>query len=631
MDRKAEFQRLQLPKGPRPCIMRRMKRFFALLLVLFFASLAGALAQGLDDEYVQIFKLIQEADTLSNTAPSQALAKYLDAQTALDRLHKGSPDWNTRIVDYRLSYLAERIAALSATSSPAPAVPANNTKSPGTAPAAPSPGQPVPTADWKSQVDGLQQQVGQLRSEKGLLEAKLKEALALRPASADPGELTKAQDTIKALQKENELLKVNAEREKQTPGTAVDSKALEGAQRQLADANRQLADQSARLSKVTLEKEALETRLKNSSTDSGVVASLRVENDLLKKQLAVREAAPPTVAKTTDNGRQSTEAQSQIAKLQSDKESLRIENMALENRLKQLSGPVPANNGASATVAATESVRIKQLEDQRDELQKQLDTLVKEKSGRKTKGNARTQELENELLMARTRLEVFEARAVPYSPEELDLLKRPQAKLAEADPKAGKKSIKELPPGAAALVAEAQRCFAAKQFDKAEAAYLQVLQQDPKNVPTLANLAAIQVEEEHFDRAESNIKQALAQDPEDAYSLYILGILRFRQAKYDDALDALSHSAKLDPQNPEVQNYLGLALSEKGMRGPAEAALRKAVQLKPDYAGAHYNLAVVYATEQPPAPELARWHYQKAVAAGHPRNQDLEKRFEVRQ
>jgi len=77
-----------------------------------------------------------------------------------------------------------------------------------------------------------------------------------------------------------------------------------------------------------------------------------------------------------------------------------------------------------------------------------------------------------------------------------------------------------------------------------------------------------------------------------------------------------------------VQNYLGLALSEKGQRAPAEAALRKAVQLQPSYAAAHYNLAVVYATQQPPATELARWHYLKAIAAGHPHNADLERRFE---
>ena len=43
------------------------------------------------------------------------------------------------------------------------------------------------------------------------------------------------------------------------------------------------------------------------------------------------------------------------------------------------------------------------------------------------------------------------------------------------------------------------------------------------------------------------------------------------------------------------------------------------------FADAHINLAVVYITQQPPLAELARWHYQKALAAGHPANPDLEK------
>ena len=57
----------------------------------------------------------------------------------------------------------------------------------------------------------------------------------------------------------------------------------------------------------------------------------------------------------------------------------------------------------------------------------------------------------------------------------------------------------------------------------------------------------------------------------------------------------------------------------------AETALRKAIQLDPNYAAAHNNLAVIYLSQQPPLVELARWHYQKALDAGQPRNPDLEK------
>jgi Flp pilus assembly protein TadD len=600
----------KLPNRTRLGIMGQMKRFVVVLLVLFCAVVCGR-AQGLDDEYVQIFRQIQEADSLSTTAPSQALAKYLDAQAALDRLHKGSPDWNTRIVNYRLSYLADKIATLSpANSNPAPNE--SKTASPGNTAQRP----PATTAaDALNQLNELQQRFGQVQSDNALLQAKLKEALAMRPAAVDPAALAKAQETIKTLQKENELLKV--EKEHQAAPVAVDSKTSETAQHQLTEANRQLADQSARLNKLAFERDTLEARLKSSSAENTGTANLRAEIEVLKKQLADRPAVRVQPDQTSTQ---------QVAKLDSDKETLRVENLALQNRIKQLSASSAAGNTADKNVA--DSGRVQQLEADRDRLQRELDALNKEKSGHKSKSKkGQVDELESQLATARTTLEVLEAKAVPYSAEELELLKRSEGKLSSAEAK--KKSMKELPAGAAALVAEAQRSFAAKQFDKAEASYQQVLQQNPDSVPVLANLAAIQVEEKQYEPAESNIRKALKLEPDDSYSLYVLGLLKLGQSKYDEAIDALSQAAKLDPQNAEVQNYLGLALSEKGLRVPAEAALRKAVQLQPGYAGAHYNLAVVYATEHPPATELARWHYQKALAAGVPRNADLEKRFEV--
>jgi Flp pilus assembly protein TadD len=104
-------------------------------------------------------------------------------------------------------------------------------------------------------------------------------------------------------------------------------------------------------------------------------------------------------------------------------------------------------------------------------------------------------------------------------------------------------------------------------------------------------------------------------------------MLRFQQGKYDEAFDALSRSAQLDPKNAETQNYLGITLSQQGQREAAETALRKAVMLNPNYAGAHHNLAVVYATQKPPFLELARYHYRKALALGQPNNPELEKQI----
>jgi Flp pilus assembly protein TadD len=156
------------------------------------------------------------------------------------------------------------------------------------------------------------------------------------------------------------------------------------------------------------------------------------------------------------------------------------------------------------------------------------------------------------------------------------------------------------------------------------------LQHDQNNGLVLANLAMIELEQGKLEEAEKHIKEAVAQSPDDAYNLSTLGYLKFRQEKYDEALDALSRAAKLDARNPEIQNYLGLTLGHKGLRAQAETALRKAVQLDPNYGAAHNNLAVIYISQQPPLAALARWHYQKALELGQPHNPDLEQLLDAK-
>jgi Flp pilus assembly protein TadD len=308
-----------------------------------------------------------------------------------------------------------------------------------------------------------------------------------------------------------------------------------------------------------------------------------------------------------------------------------LEKTALENRVRQLqssgnAAPVPRALPVpdAASNQKENEARIRELTQERDDLLAKLGEANKEIYGRKKQDvAAQARQLADEVETLRARLAVDEAQAVPYTPDELALFKQAEPKLA--NPEAEKKSIRELPAGSAALVAEAQNYFAAKQFDKAEDDYQKILQHDQNNGLVLANLAAIELEQGKLDAAEKHITAALAQNPDDAYNLATLGYLKFRQEKYDDALNALSRAAKLDPQNPEIENYLGVTLGHKGLRAQAETALRKAIQLDPNYAPAHNNLAVIYITQNPPLVELARWHYQKALAAGHPRNPDLEK------
>src|SRR6266481_2199731 len=640
--------------------MFAMKRSLALVLTLVLGTLC-ARADVLDDQYVRIYNLIQEADLLSSNGQiNQSLSKYLEAQNALQKFHRINPDWNPKVVNFRLTYLSTKVAAASSQ-------PISADKSAKTASAPSATTNSALAAQLEHQLNSLKDQVHQLQSEKIVLESKLKESFSAQPAAIDPRELVKAQDQVKSLQKENDLLKVTVGQQKVRLATTYDAKAfeqtkqalseanrkladqtdkanalaqektalqnkvntmaptewnasaLEATKKALEDANRQLADQRQLSSRLASERESLQSRLKGMNVDNETLAALKAENDVLKKQVAdLRTGLPDATSKLA-------QAQAEIASLRSDKEVLRLEKITLETRVKQMAA-APAVATLTPPQSPQDAAKLKQLQQEKDDLQQKLDVANKELANRNKKGDSsRILEMENQIAALRARLEVFEARQIPYTAEELALFQRPEINLTEATVKSAKKSVKELPPGSAALVVQAQRDFAAHDMDKAEAKYLQVLRQDEMNGAVLANLAAIQLEMNRLDEAEKHSKQALVSDPDDSYSLSILGYLKFRQEKYDDALDALSRAAKLDPQNAQIQNYLGITLGQKGMRGAAETALRKAIQLEPNHASAHHNLAVIYLTQKPPLVELAKWHYQKALANGHPRNSDLEK------
>ena len=514
-----------------------MNRIFAWALLFLFAAAPLVRADGPDDAYVGVYGLIQQADEFYDKGQSApAMAKYLEAQSALKKFSTSYPDWNLTIIKYRGKYVAEKIAELTkGAPAPAPIVPAVPATTGTGTPAAPTtpPAAVVPEPPAQS----LQDQLARLSAEKVLLEAKLKEALAAQPAAVDPRELEKAQAAVVQLQKEKELLQVSLDAAK-AASTAAPGVVTTGAG-------------------------------KNNNSNG------------------------------TKPNRQAAEAQAKLDALQTERDMLRVKNAALESQIKQVSaGAAPVAPAVTAVVPMTDVT-----------------------------GAERIKGADLQIATLRARIEALESPRVPYTAEELALFKGSEAKLAAATPTP--KKPKPLPPGAATIMAEANRYFVGHQYDKAEEKYLELLKMDDQNVGTLGNLALIQLELNHLEDAEKHLQQGLAVDPNDSFSLGVLGRVKFQQGKYEEAQDTLSRAAQLDPKNAEVQNYLGITLDHPGLRGPAETALRKAIQIAPEYGAAHNNLAVVYITQKPPLVELSRWHYQKARAAGHPVNPELERMIDA--
>ncbi len=628
-----------------------MKRTLCALLV---ASTLAARAQGgPDDAYVRAFALIEEASKANQANQLRsAYEKFSRAQTSLKELQKSDPNWNAPVVELRLRLVDEALKTLR------PKLPA--------ASADPAPMKPVvPDA---SSPAALGQQIQYLQAQNAALEAKLKEALSMQSGTLSIAERARLEADITKLSKEQEVLKVSHAKEKETANAAtakakdLEALAVDGkkvretakAKAQLEDSVKDLGRQVARLQDGAKADAARSVEAVKAS-EARVVALQKQADDLkIRLDEAQSRLAPLTSAESKAKALAAEKAdlEKEVSRLKTElaqkpkaperNPPIESEIIALKAQLKRNSQAQEAQQAKATSLskelksaeerATKDSVkRIKQLsEDLADSQKKLASTESKLRDATtKRKGSAADQRA----VELQAKLDAIEAKAVPYTKEEQALFKSPNKAIIVGSvtnsSATDKKSVRIIPPGAGPLVSEAERAFAARRFEEAEQKFAQALRQDDNNIYLLSNLGAAQFELGKLADCEKNVAKALKIDADDPAALTLLGILRFRQESWDDALTALSRSAQLAPNNADAQNYLGITLSQKGQRTAAEAALRKSVQLQADNPAAHYNLAVIYATQKPPFVELARFHYGKATGLGHPKNPEFEKALDA--
>jgi tetratricopeptide (TPR) repeat protein len=78
-----------------------------------------------------------------------------------------------------------------------------------------------------------------------------------------------------------------------------------------------------------------------------------------------------------------------------------------------------------------------------------------------------------------------------------------------------------------------------------------------------------------------------------------------------ETLDA--KAIRIDPQNPLIYNHYGVVMLRQGKFDAAAAALRKSIELRPDYAEPHKWLGEVLERQNRPAEAIEQ--YQRALAA----------------
>ena len=647
-----------------------MKLLLAIVLLLSALLTTARAQQDADGRYITIYGVIQQADTdLNNGQSADALATYKDAQSQLLKFQQIYPDWQTDIVSYRLSDLAGKIAALQAQ------IPGqNNAASNSTAANAPVSSSPAVSTtvapanvpDNSLAMNVLQSQLQSLKDQNSQLQAKLHEALSSQPQMVDASELTKADDQIRALMKENDLLRASVPATAAVP--AAPGTTVSQLQAQLAETTQKLAFEHDRADKLARENATLQLALANSGKQiSNSSNSLSDENDRLKSQLdsmqaAAQQTANNSATTTSESAAQLAAAKSQIASLESAVMLANLEKTALEDRLNQARtglGQANANVPVSGTTTANIYANSTPTPAPTPVVQPTVTPVAEAPAPEPTPAPqpvpapqpapvADTAPVPQPTPVAPVEpatpvaeptpapQPVVAEQPAPVAPAVPVAAPTPVAQAAPAPAPApapvaapetepSPKSAPQWPAGTAELVASAQQHYSNHEYNLAEDDYQKILEHDENNGLALANLALIEMQENKLAKADKDIKAALAQSPNDSYNLAMLGKIEFAENDFDDALTALTSSARLEPNNPETQNYLGLTYSHKNMRAQAETAFRKAIQIDPNYAPAHNNIAVIYLTQNPPMPQLARWHYQKALESGGSRNSDLEK------
>ncbi len=172
---------------------------------------------------------------------------------------------------------------------------------------------------------------------------------------------------------------------------------------------------------------------------------------------------------------------------------------------------------------------------------------------------------------------------------------------------------------------EAADLFKNQKYDASAAKYQSIIDKYPESLYAWSNLGVVRFQQGKFDDALKALQQAVKLSPTDAFSYSNLGIVYYQLNQFENAIDALNAAKALDPNDPKTHNYLGCACSQKGWQEVAEKEFRKAIDLDPNFGDAHFNLALVYATQKPPALELARREYNRALELGIAKDPRLEK------
>ncbi|TSA31824.1 MAG: hypothetical protein D4R65_10590 [Verrucomicrobiaceae bacterium] len=428
--------------------------------------------------------------------------------------------------------------------------------------------------------------------------------------------------------------------------------------------SKKIKDNSETIDRLTQEKEGLEKTFAKEKKELETKLAQATDPERLKKLAAENK---DLAARLEESEKKLAEAAKKPEENEKVLDDLRSELNSLNDRLLESQAQIASRDDQIKVLAkqldesSGEAARLKlnpqpSADEKRTMVENDLlRTIILRQIKDQAERDAASTELEKEIQNLQIKsdnitkqIDVLRRPAFRLSEDEKLLFKEPIAMLNEADPSSLSVSMavakpangfpvptpaegpESLPDATRDMVEQARKLFDQHRFEDAEKLYQQIVEIAPNNYFALSNLGVTQIQVRKLSAAEVALKKAIDINPKDAFAATNLGVVYCKQGRFDDAIASLQEAVASDDKDHIAFNYLGICYGEKGQKQDAEESFQRSIGIRDEYPDAHFNLAVLYATGQPPRLEEAKKHYEKALQHGSDPDPSLEQLLQMK-
>ncbi len=477
-------------------------------------------------------------------------------------------------------------------------------------------------------------QLDKLMEEKMAVELEVRKngqrLMAAETAAKDASEKLAAVSTrIAAVEQERDKILKERDQIVKERDTAMQQRDDAVKQRDVAVKDRDAA--SAR--SLGLQAELEEAKKKSGSAE---MKRLIAENERLKQELTEAQKQVATLkSDATRKDKEIADLRGQLTGLQGQLAELRKESGTYQTQVAELTKQLKEMQAGMETKVATTPELTQENEMLRAIIMRQLREQRRQQAA-KDLVITELQKMENSSNDLVKQVEEMKSARMTLTPDEEKLFSDPVAKellgpngvqatlIASAKPDDGTKPMPA--PGAAeTLISQANEAYMNKDFEGSSKLYQDALRTEPKNVSALIGLGMARQRDNKHAEAEVALQKALAYDPTNEPAAFTLGVTYFKQERWKDAMTYFEKSLAKRPDNASGRHYLGIIATKLSLLERAEREFKTALAIDPAYGEAHFNLAVLYVTWDPPQWDKARIEYDEAIKKGVKADASLEK------